>query len=1071
MHKTFLAVAAAVAILVPSGSQAGDLYWVGGPSGSWNGNNWASSPGGQVQGWTESSNAVFDNAGTVVVTVDSPDTRVGTITFSGAGAVTVAGAKSLTVVQVVNTSPNVNVFSNAVDFTSTVNLTGSTQDVAFWGGATGTLPVGFTNFVGRFTLGGTKWTLTGPIHLAENSTIAGANLTIETGGPGRLTAEAGSRLDVKVLAHTGEHLTAAEENDKKWIYGGDMFGDHFHGDIKAKSFLLDHAFLMSLTNNFTGVMKIGYSLLYDWSRHVEGGGADWQEGSIKYATPFGFSGKLVVTGDGDTHELVCNSGAFQFQNPSPETPFYLGCTCNYKLTKKRPGTDRENGFDIVGGSTLRIDTTDFDDHVTAREVTAVVPADRWGASLITGDGLLEVVGRGTMFLKDECQYRGGTVVRDTATLKMEGGAHPGRGNVELRDQARLYFNSPANGSVNIGGSLALSSGSRLVFNNLEPGKLAVSVGGAMSAASVSNIIEITGTSLARGTYCLVAASAISLPEGQSFSSASFVGQVPLANPGDKVSLVRFNGVLLLQVGEDADITQGLGIWTGSANNGRLLDGGNWYGGEKGIPQQDGVLQLYSIGTETHIYADSAYGDGRLFSTVKLGAGRVILHGKLHVTALTNAFNLAVASDGQLTVDNEIVIDKDSGSGYFLESNEGVVNVKGRALGRCANSTSYFYQYGRVTEDTKPMKVGSVIYFCVPRDYGWYAPEDTRGALYMYLTSVADQPGDWVIGQDRTEPLAPYPVVPNLSSRPKGGPSIDFNGLDFYPYLWEQEYLTEVENRTGGDKYYEYCEPSGSGSSMKVKVLKKGRDADWSSFCFANAKTTLRCGADWTLEMNGVHPSAPCDIRPRGNGGQLVFDTTKYGTENVGCTVWLNGCITDYGIAVDRAEPPYVIKGCGKVVFMLNAKLTKYDSGSKGRRGVQGRIRVESGATARLERGVCIGEPMSASAKCAFELADGGIVEYPIGTNRTQVATIAYNDKLNLILPSEGCGVVSLDGEGVRLDIGRYSLLHSVPEGWNGHNLRIEGSAVRGRAVSLVENQLSHGLDMVVKDAPFDIILR
>ena len=152
------------------------------------------------------------------------------------------------------------------------------------------------------------------------------------------------------------------------------------------------------------------------------------------------------------------------------------------------------------------------------------------------------------------------------------------------------------------------------------------------------------------------------------------------------------------------------VWNGNAANGSLSDGGNWVGGA--APVAGDTLDFSAVTSATTLNADFA-GD-RVFATAIFGTGVLTMEGSLHVSTLTNACKLAVASGATLSIDGELVLTQDAGTtASILHSNEGTVVVGGKT--RCyttaSATTSYtFYQYDTATANTQPRVSFTVPHF-------------------------------------------------------------------------------------------------------------------------------------------------------------------------------------------------------------------------------------------------------------------------------------------------------------------------------------------------------------------------
>ncbi|MBR4614029.1 MAG: hypothetical protein IKO55_00350 [Kiritimatiellae bacterium] len=180
------------------------------------------------------------------------------------------------------------------------------------------------------------------------------------------------------------------------------------------------------------------------------------------------------------------------------------------------------------------------------------------------------------------------------------------------------------------------------------------------------------------------------------------------------------------------------VWNGNAANGSLSDGGNWVGGA--APVAGDTLDFSAVTSATTLNADFA-GD-RVFATAIFGTGVLTMEGSLHVSTLTNACKLAVASGATLSIDGELVLTQDAGTtASILHSNEGTVVVGGKT--RCyttaSATTSYtFYQYDTATANTQPIRTKGLVYEC-----------RNSARLYLKLSSRngGDKAGKWILGSD------------------------------------------------------------------------------------------------------------------------------------------------------------------------------------------------------------------------------------------------------------------------------------------------------------------------------------
>ncbi len=715
-HKQIIAALAAAAALASPCARA-DYVWSGAVDNNFfTAGNWRLNGGSAATSLSGNQRFVFNGAGATVEyepAASNTGFAIAAIEFGPqlSGPVTITGQKMASVGSVVNESAYVNVFSNEVHFSETVNLTGSTRDVAFWGGVDGTFPEGHTNFVGKYTLTASKWTLHNAVRIAENSSLSGTFLEIATHGSGRLLGGEGCLLDVNQISHA-DSASFSDECGQTGMAAGELFGD-FRGDVIVRKLDFEKSHQQSVGPSFTGTLTAGCVWL--------------DGGSSNVPVPFSFTGSMVIgdPGSADYCGFRMKTGDFRFIG----NPFRLRASRNFEMSKIRAtATDtRENGFYIPSGSKLLLEID------AGRTVSAYVPSARWNLLLIRGDGAVEATGDGTFWLKNACQFKGGMTVSSNATLKLEGNAHPGEGNLALKDSATLLLNSPMGGTVDVAGDLSLSPDSTIVFNNINDDAPPLCVGNRVYVSGTgSPTFRVTGDStLSDGVYCLMSAAEI--------DSAIDIDQIALEVPsslGSNCSLTKIGGALLLCVGNSTT----RGIWTGLGMNNQMNNPVNWFGGNDGIPRNGDRLLFYSVGRAKDI--DVGGLNTRTFSTIMFGAGVCTFHGNLNVEALTNAFKLAVASDCKLTVNSELFVNR---SGVFLYSNEGTVIVNGRARADIRSlSDQYVYQYALAREGyVKPIAVDRLEYFCRNRDTP-DSPEGTRGQLMWTLGSQANQPGSWVI---------------------------------------------------------------------------------------------------------------------------------------------------------------------------------------------------------------------------------------------------------------------------------------------------------------------------------------
>ena len=120
--------------------------------------------------------------------------------------------------------------------------------------------------------------------------------------------------------------------------------------------------------------------------------------------------------------------------------------------------------DGADSSVLTLYTSDYDDHSVPRKVTidGVIYSNTSGAGVA---GKMRVCGCGEVLFNSYSRFGMGITVEDTATLSVNAGCAPGKGNVTMNSGTTLSL--PETGSVTLGGNLALADGSALAFKVAE----------------------------------------------------------------------------------------------------------------------------------------------------------------------------------------------------------------------------------------------------------------------------------------------------------------------------------------------------------------------------------------------------------------------------------------------------------------------------------------------------------------------------------------------------------------------------------------------------------------------------
>ena len=219
------------------------------------------------------------------------------------------------------------------------------------------------------------------------------------------------------------------------------------------------------------------------------------------------------------------------------------------------------------------------------------------------------------------------------------------------------------------------------------------------------------------------------------------------------------------------------VWIGGS--GDLATAANWYGGV--VPTENATIKWATPITLTN---SGSFSPSTL--TIPESSAVVTLAGAITVNGLTNAYKLAVASTGSLTVTGDLV-------GYaasndpkpLLYSNEGTVTVGGRVRFRsngtyAANST--VHQYAVAGENSSPIVASGLA----------YNADSWSDYLVACLGSMNDGQGKWVVGSGGLS--IPYSrAIGHSGFRVIGGQSVTL-----YPSAdWT---LAESYRHTGNDLF-------------------------------------------------------------------------------------------------------------------------------------------------------------------------------------------------------------------------------------------------------------------------------
>ena len=172
------------------------------------------------------------------------------------------------------------------------------------------------------------------------------------------------------------------------------------------------------------------------------------------------------------------------------------------------------------------------------------------------------------------------------------------------------------------------------------------------------------------------------------------------------------------------------FWIGGS--GDLGTPSNWSDGV--VPTDNPTIKWSSPITLTN---SGAFSPSTL--TIPDDSAVVTLAGALTLNSLTNAYKLAVASTGSLTITGDLVLSKASGTALY--SNEGTVIVNGDVDFQCVAANTTYYQYEVVTDATTPIRTGGLAYNGTPPDTWHYL------TVYLGKNTDSTRAGQWVIGSN------------------------------------------------------------------------------------------------------------------------------------------------------------------------------------------------------------------------------------------------------------------------------------------------------------------------------------
>ncbi len=328
----------------------------------------------------------------------------------------------------------------------------------------------------------------------------------------------------------------------------------------------------------------------------------------------GTSGYFALgTKDGNSNyglDIVVGSGGFQ---PSGAIFF---CVDMKNTTVIHPSADytlqanqhsSNVSLMLYAGSTLKLDTTDYNDGVTPRTVTLEggIGARKNGSPY----GKLYIIGTGTVdfnsCLEDSAATMPATTVSDTATVLVKDTSIIGNGAMSFAAGTTLkVVQTSPTGIVELGGALTLAANSILDFD--------------LAANSITSALKVASLALpASGTV------KVKLAESDA-GRYTLVENLPNGTTVDKFSAVNDSSAssyLTLYVEDDKliGVISKKAIWKSNAD-GNLSDAANWVDGY--VPQAGDTIDFSVITTEHSVSNDLA--TPVTFETMTAGNNTVVL---------------------------------------------------------------------------------------------------------------------------------------------------------------------------------------------------------------------------------------------------------------------------------------------------------------------------------------------------------------------------------------------------------------------------------------------------------------
>ena len=350
----------------------------------------------------------------------------------------------------------------------------------------------------------------------------------------------------------------------------------------------------------------------------------------------------------DTAGIVFGSGGLPIVNQRisiasgmhPVFRFVSDCTLAARASSgNTSGYGRINGAVSAANHTLYIDTTDFDDKTTPRNVT-VYAAFTKCSFVIMGKGR---VAYGCPF--EACDYAiGGTlVVSNTATMALLNNSQfvsgmatmlPGT-TLELANSKTVANARSLKGGLTLcpGSTVSNATGLAATVTPLAVASLAFGEGD-------GTVVFDTGSAaLGAGTYTLLSSTA-AMP-ADTISRISI--QANTAAGKTVCPYVSSDGKrLCIAVVQDVPYA-----WTGAGGDNKMSTAANWAGGA--VPAEGSPLDFSAAPAGAAIAADT----GTAYGAVTMGANVITFTGSLTASSFSDTSKIAVGANALVTIDGDV----------------------------------------------------------------------------------------------------------------------------------------------------------------------------------------------------------------------------------------------------------------------------------------------------------------------------------------------------------------------------------------------------------------------------------